>query len=261
MPIPPVAKLADVPPPDDVAKPPANAAATVSGVRSLVLTQGGGTDHPGPNDLFDVRYVAWTSTGKMVDQSPNHPMLLGVHQLFPGFAEGVELMVQGEKRRIWVPGYLAFGDHPKTGLPAGDVTVDATLVTLKKRGDVAAALPAPADVASPPRDATRTKSGLVYRVLTPGSGRTPTANDIVEVNYSGWTPNGRLFATNARAGRPQTVRLDHVLPGWSDGLTLMKEGETARLWVPASLAYGAHPSEEGVPAGPLVFDVQLVSVK
>lgn len=138
MPIPPVATLAVVPAPDDVAKPPANAETTASGVRSVVLTEGIGVDHPGTNDLFDVRYVVWTSTGEMVDQSPHHPMLLGVHQLFPGFAEGVELMVQGEKRRIWVPSHLAFGDHPKPGLPAGDLTVDATLVKLNKRGDVAA---------------------------------------------------------------------------------------------------------------------------
>src|SRR2546430_6082805 len=120
----------------------------------------------------------------------------------------------------------------------------------------------PADVAAPPAQATITGSGLAYRVLEKGTGtRHPTPTSVVEVHYSGWTTDGKLFDSSVARGRSVAFPLDGVIAGWTEGLQLMVEGETARFWIPGKLAYGDEPSSPGAPAGTLVFDVQLLAIK
>jgi FKBP-type peptidyl-prolyl cis-trans isomerase len=249
-----------IPAPDDVGKPPADAETTPSGVRSKVLKAGIGKDHPLPNDLFDIEYVVWDSSGKMFDRSVG-TLQMRLQQLIPGWAEGVQLMVPGEKRRMWIPAALAYGDHPLQGQVAGDLTVDSEISNLLKKSASVPFPPAPSDVGKPPADAKKTASGLVYRVLKPGTGKTPAANATVIVNYSGWTHDGTPFDSTVTRGRPLTMRIELLIPGWSEGLKLMSEGEQARLWIPAKLAYGDKPARKGVPAGALVFDIELVSIK
>jgi FKBP-type peptidyl-prolyl cis-trans isomerase len=123
-----------------------------------------------------------------------------------------------------------------------------------------AELAAPADVAAPPADAKKTSSGLAYKVLKPGSGTThPRATDTVEVHYSGWTTDGKLFDSSVARGEPASFPLNGVIAGWTEGLQLMVAGEKARFWIPAKLAYGDRP-RGGAPAGTLVFDVELLSI-
>jgi FKBP-type peptidyl-prolyl cis-trans isomerase len=123
-------------------------------------------------------------------------------------------------------------------------------------------LNAPTDVAAPPADAKTTASGLAYRVLEKGTGaRHPSSTSVVEVHYSGWTTDGELFDSSIARGRPAAFPLDGVIPGWTEGLQLMVEGEKARFWIPGRLAYGDHPTSPGAPAGTLVFDVQLLAIK
>jgi FKBP-type peptidyl-prolyl cis-trans isomerase len=123
------------------------------------------------------------------------------------------------------------------------------------------ALAAPADVAAPPADATKTPSGLAYRVLRPGTGtQHPTASDTVRVNYTGWTPDGQMFDSSIPNGAPISFPLDRVIRGWTEGVQLMVVGEKTRFWIPGALAYGDVP-REGVPTGPLVFDVELLAIE
>ena len=123
-------------------------------------------------------------------------------------------------------------------------------------------LEAPSDVAAPPPDAKITPSGLAYRVLEKGSGgRHPSARSVVEVHYSGWTTDGKLFDSSIPRGRTVSFPLDGVIAGWTEGLQLMVEGEKARFWIPGALAYGDEPDSPDVPAGTLVFDVQLLAIK
>jgi peptidylprolyl isomerase len=82
---------------------------------------------------------------------------------------------------------------------------------------------------------------------------------VVEVHYSGWTTDGRLFDSSVVRGQTATFPLGQVIRGWREGLQLMVVGDRARLWIPAHLAYGEHP-EPGAPAGPLVFDVELIHI-
>lgn len=123
----------------------------------------------------------------------------------------------------------------------------------------AAAPPAPPDVAAFPLDADRTESGLVSRVLKPGKGsRKPTAKSVVTVHFTGWTTDGKAFDSSVGRGQPAQFPLDRVMPGWTEGIQLMVEGEERRMWIPEPLAYKGAP---GKPKGTLVFDVELISIR
>ena len=120
------------------------------------------------------------------------------------------------------------------------------------------AIPAPANVAAAPADATKTASGLATAVLTPGTGKDhPTKEDIVTIDYTGWTTDGKMFDSSIPRGKPSTFPVNRVIPGFSEGLQLMVIGEKRRLWIPESLAYRGRA---GRPAGTLVFDVELLGI-
>lgn len=119
---------------------------------------------------------------------------------------------------------------------------------------------APPDVAAPPADAQRAASGLTWKVLTPGTGtRHPRPNSEVTVHYSGWTTDGQPFDSSVERGEPSTFRLDEVIPGWTEGVQMMVEGEKRRFWVPGGLAYDSSP-RPGAPKGMLVFDIELIRI-
>ncbi|MEK7704706.1 MAG: FKBP-type peptidyl-prolyl cis-trans isomerase [Myxococcota bacterium] len=119
----------------------------------------------------------------------------------------------------------------------------------------------PADVAAVPADAQRSASGLAWKVQKPGTGtRHPVATDMVEVHYSGWTTDGRMFDSSVARGQPASFPLNGVIRGWTEGVQLMVEGEKTRFWIPAELAYGNNPMG-GRPAGLLVFDVELLRIR
>ncbi len=241
---------AQIPAPADVTVPPADATKTPSGLVTMVEKPGTGKDHPAKDEVVTVDYTGWTSDGKMFDSSVarGKPATLPVSRLIPGLSEGIQMMVTGETRRVWIPQSLTY--KGQQGKPAGTLVFDVTLLDLPTR--------APADVKAPPADAKRTSSGLAYKVLTPGTGtRHPAKIDEVTVHYTGWTTDGKMFDSSVARGKPSTFPLDHVIPGWTEGVQLMVEGETMRFWIPERLAYqGKQP-----PFGTLVFDVQLIHIQ
>jgi FKBP-type peptidyl-prolyl cis-trans isomerase len=247
-----------IPAPPDVAAAPADATKTASGLASKVLTPGTGKDHPGPTDKVKVHYTGWTKEGRMFDSSVTRgePITFPLNGVIPGWTEGVQLMVVGEKRRLWIPAAAAYGEHPRGGQPAGDLVFDIELL------DVVPAPkppPVPEDVKAVPATAKKTASGLAYRVLTPGTGTThPTASSNVVVQYSGWTTDGKMFDSSVTRGQPARFGLGNVIKGWTEGVQLMTKGEKARFWIPGPLAYGDKPARPGAPAGMLVFDIELV---
>jgi peptidylprolyl isomerase len=118
-------------------------------------------------------------------------------------------------------------------------------------------LDAPPDVAAAPADAEVRPSGLASRRLVAGTGtRSPTATDTVRVHYTGWQTDGERFDSSVTRGRPLEFRLNGVIQGWTEGLQLMVEGESRRLWIPEALAYRGRQA----PYGDLVFDVQLLAI-
>src|SRR6188474_2308480 len=120
--------FAPIPAPENVAKPPADAAKTASGLASLVLQKGTGTTKPGPTDLVTVHYTGWTTDGKMFDSSfaRNAPSSFPLDRVIKGWGEGVQLMVTGEKRRFWIPQEIAY--NGMAGRPAGMLVFDIELL-------------------------------------------------------------------------------------------------------------------------------------
>jgi peptidylprolyl isomerase len=242
-----------IPAPADVAAVPADAEVTESGLASKVLEKGTGTVHPGPADTVTVHYTGWTTDGKMFDSSVarGQEISFALNRVIAGWTEGVQLMVEGETRRLWIPESLAYQGHP--GRPAGMLVFDVQLIKVLKAPEI------PSDVAAPPENAEVTKSGLASKVLESGTGTAhPKKSSQVTVHYTGWTTDGKMFDSSIVKGAPITFGLNQVIAGWTEGVQLMVEGETRRFWIPEKLAYQGQP---GYPAGMLVFDVELISFK
>ncbi|MDR1988866.1 MAG: FKBP-type peptidyl-prolyl cis-trans isomerase [Acidobacteriaceae bacterium] len=240
-----------VPAPADVAAPPASAAKTASGLASRVITPGTGSAHPTKSDLVTVRYTGWTTDGKMFDSTEmrGKTATFPLDRVIAGWIEGVQLMVAGETRRFWIPESLTYKGQRD---PKGTLVFDIELVSF------GAPPTAPPDVKTVPSDAKHTPSGLAYREIAPGTGtRHPDQHSEVTVQYSGWTTDGKMFDSSVTRGAPATFPLDSVIPGWTEGMQLMVEGETMRFWIPENLAYKG----QSAPYGMLVFDVKLISIK
>ncbi|MBI3204365.1 MAG: FKBP-type peptidyl-prolyl cis-trans isomerase [Myxococcales bacterium] len=249
-----------LPAPEDVAAPPKDAKKTASGLITKVLTKGTGKDKPKLEDRVKVHYTGWTKDGKMFDSSiaRNEPASFGVSGVIKGWTEALQLMVAGEKRRLWIPADLAYGEKAGGGAPAGQLTFDVELLEILAAPKP---WPVPADVKAAPKDAKKTASGLAYKLVQKGKGtQKPAATDRVTVHYTGWTPDGKEFDSSVKRGEPTTFPLNGVIKGWTEGVQLMVEGDRMRFWIPAELAYGEKPTRPGAPAGPLVFDVELLSV-
>jgi peptidylprolyl isomerase len=259
-PAPPPPNPDDIPPPADVKAPPADASKTESGLASKILQPGKGKEKPTRADSVEVHYTGWTTNGRMFDSSVKRgqPARFPVGGVIKGWTEALQLMVVGETRRLWIPANLAYGENPGGGRPAGMLVFDVELL-----GITPAPKPpeVPADVAAPPKNAKKTKSGIAYRVLKKGTGKDhPKAASMVEVNYSGWTTDGKMFDSSVMRGRPAMFPLNGVIPGWTEGVQLMVVGEKTRFWIPGNLAYDNSPNP-GAPKGMLVFDIELISVK
>jgi peptidylprolyl isomerase len=247
----------DIPPPDDVKAPPADAGKTESGLAFKTLKPGTGKVKPTLADTVEVNYTGWTTDGRMFDSSVKRgqPAKFPVGGVIKGWTEGLQLMVVGEKRRFWIPANLAYGETPGGGRPAGMLVFDVELL------GVTSPPKPPEDVAAAPKNAKKTKSGIAYRVLKKGTGKEhPKAESTVEVHYSGWTTDGKMFDSSVSRGQPATFPLAGVIPGWTEGVQLMVVGEKTRFWIPGNLAYDNSP-RPGAPHGTLVFDIELLSIK
>ena len=235
--------------PPNVAAPPADAVKTASGLATKVITPGKGKDHPAKEDTVTVHYTGWKTDGTMFDSSVarGKPSSFPVARVIAGFSEGLQLMVPGEKRRLWIPETLAYRG---TREPKGMLVFDLELIDIPTR--------APDDVKAPPADAKKTASGLAYKVQREGTGgRHPRSTNQVTVHDTGWTTDGKMFDSSVTRGEPATFALDGVIAGWTEGLQLMYEGEKTRFWIPEKLAYQG----KSAPYGLLVFDVELIKIQ
>jgi FKBP-type peptidyl-prolyl cis-trans isomerase len=103
---------------------------------------------------------------------------------------------------------------------------------------------------------------LQYKIITEGTGKTPTPTDSVTVHYKGMLIDGTVFDNSFDRGEPARFVLNAVIPGWTEGLQLMKEGGKAELYIPSDLAYGDRGAGNVIPGGSaLIFEVELIKVK
>ncbi|MDP9000922.1 MAG: FKBP-type peptidyl-prolyl cis-trans isomerase [Myxococcota bacterium] len=237
-------------PPDDVATPPPDAEKTKSGLASKVTQKGTGAAHPQVNDAVRVNYSIWQIDGTLLDASKDKPSVRPVTGVSEGWGEGMRLMVVGEKRTLWVPAALALPRPP--GAAPSDVTMVVELL------EIIPGPKTPPDVKAPPKDATVEKDGLATKVLTKGTGTIhPIPTHSVTVQYAGWTTDGKMFDSSYWRGQAATFGVGAVIPGWTEALQLMVEGEKRRIWIPEPLAYKGRP---GAPPGMLVFEVELLKI-
>jgi FKBP-type peptidyl-prolyl cis-trans isomerase len=122
--------MSDLAAPPDVAAPPADAIRTPTNLASKVLVPGKGSRHPGPTSSVTVHYTGWTTDGKMFDSSVQRgtPATFALNQVIDGWTEGVQLMVEGEKRRFWIPEALAY--QGASGAPRGMLVFDVELIKI-----------------------------------------------------------------------------------------------------------------------------------
>lgn len=242
--------------PENVAKPPANAQKTDSGLASLVLTKGTGNEKPSAADTVKVHYSGWQSSdGKLFDSSVQRgrPAEFPLNQVIKGWTEGLQLMVVGEKRRFWIPADLAYGETPsRPGGPSGMLVFDVELLGITKAPEAPKQLIAP-------DDSEKQDSGLATKVLRAGEGEaTPGENDLLTFHFTGWKADGEFLASSTGQPRtPQDTLSNIQIKGWVETLKLMKKGEKRRAWIPAKLAFGEN-GPPGAPQGDLIFDLELV---
>jgi hypothetical protein len=226
------------------AKAPSNALEFSTGMHYQVLKaapKGAKTIKP---EFLEYRAVSWQADAKgkfkANDSGVQKSDFNAIVNQWPQLARAFLLSPVGETRRWWVDG---------TSPNPIDITV---------LGNVDPA-PAPKDVAAVPADATKTLSGLAYKILKKGDGKTsPTINSNITIHYSGWTTDGKLFDSSVVRGEKATFPLNGLIKGWQEGIPLMKNGDTFRFWIPDYLGYGSNP-RPGAPKGMLVFDVTLYS--
>jgi len=113
-------------------------------------------------------------------------------------------------------------------------------------------------------EVTTTASGLQYEVLEQGAagGAMPSSSDTVTVHYHGTLVDGTVFDSSVDSGQPATFPLNGVIPGWTEGVQLMKVGDKYRFYIPSELAYGANGVGNVIgPNATLIFDVELIDIE
>jgi peptidylprolyl isomerase len=243
---------------------------TASGLQYEILAEGPAAGvSPNATDLVDVHYVGTLIDGTEFDSSRARGAAarFPLNQVIPGWTEGVQLMSEGDRFRFFVPPELAYGEQGTPGGPIGPnqaliFDVELIKVTSADR-NLEAATKFLAENAKK-AGVKSTPSGLQYEVLTEGKagGKKPTDASKVSVHYEGKLVNGAVFDSSYARGEPIEFPLNAVIPGWTEGVQLMSEGDKFRLYIPPALGYGA----QGTPGGPigpneaLIFEVELLKV-
>jgi FKBP-type peptidyl-prolyl cis-trans isomerase len=232
---------------------------TESGLKYETLTAGTG-EAPAADDVLELKFALWSEKGTLLDCSERSGATVKLPRTdlpLPFMKEAAGLLRKGARLRFEVPPDLCFGAQPQgPALPANSVTIwELELVgTIKP-------LPVPAFVMPDDAKLQKTASGLQYEVVEQGEGESPKMGSKVLVHYAGWFTDGKLFDSSYGRGEPAEMRVGMVIPGWNEGLQMMKPGATYRFVIPPQLAYGPRGAPPKIaPNTTLVFVVKLVKV-
>ena len=214
--------------PPDVAKAPEEAMVTESGLASTVLTPGNGSETPTATSTVTVHYTGWKSSdGSMFDSSRRRgePTTFPLNQVIAGWTEGLQLMVEGESRRFWIPEDLAYGPEvPGSGRPGGQLVFDVELLKFEKGPD-------PVEV---PSGAEQTESGVSYVVAEKGEGDSPSADQTVTFHFDLLGPDGKSLQSSRQSG-PQTAPMESLPPFFGEVFAELPAGSKAEAYIPGKM--------------------------
>lgn len=238
---------------------------TPSGLKYIMFKENKSGDLAVVGSKVTVHYSGYFTDGKPFDSSidrgkPLTNLKVGVGQVIKGWDEGLTYLRMGEKAKIIVPYYLAYGEAGRPPMiPAkADLIFDVEILNVEKLIP-----PVLFDITG--KELKKTASGLqYYEVKLSGNPVQAAAGKTVKVHYSGYLADGKMFDSSVERGEPIEFPLGggRVIPGWEEGIALMHVGDKFRLVIPYYLAYGEQGREPVIPPkADLTFDVELVEVK
>lgn len=237
-------------------------ATTSSGLKYLVTEKGRGVQAEN-GDKVTVHYNGKLSDGTVFDNSFDRKQpftfTLGQGQVIKGWDEGIALLHQGDKATLIIPAELGYGPRATGKIPANSVLYfDVELVNVQKTPKVEV-------YDTTGIKAIKTESGLLYYPISESDKKAPkpVKGERVEVHYSGYLTDGKMFDSSVQRGEPIKFELGagQVISGWDEGIALMKKGDKARLYIPYPLAYGEQGRQPIIPAkSDLIFDVELINI-
>ncbi|MCR9077680.1 MAG: FKBP-type peptidyl-prolyl cis-trans isomerase [Hyphomonadaceae bacterium] len=247
---------------------------TESGLQYVIVREGDADGiSPGPEDEVRVMYDGRLVDGTVFDSSyaRGEPISFGVHQVIPGWTEGLQLMSVGDEYVFYIPTELGYGANPRPGgviKPGDDLIFRVELQDIVKAPE-----PIPSNLEAwekytpwtpDAEEVQTTESGLQYVVLREGEegGVSPGPRDEVSVFYEGRLVDGTVFDSAYERGEPISFGVNQVIPGWTEGLQLMSVGDQYMFYIPSNIAYGDRPRPGGLikPGDDLVFQVELKEV-
>lgn len=230
-----------------------------SGLVYEVLQPGIG-EPPKADEIVQVKFAFWNEEGRLVDCSELDKNYLKYPLGQAGLEflnEGAGLLTVGARLRFVVPSKLGFGERGMGPL----VPPDSSTVWELELVEIIKPLPVPEFSLSPSEKLVTTASGLKYEVIKEGEGKSPVMGQDVTVHYAGWLEDGTCFDNSFERAEPATFKLGRVIPGWNEGLQLMREGDVFKFTIPSELAYGPRGSPPRIPPNStLIFYVELFKV-
>lgn len=218
---------------------PAIPAATPTPAIALETVSPGSGASPTDSDVVLVNYRGTLADGTLFDEGQR--VVLPVSRLIPGFTQGLKQMRVGGSYRLTIPAALGYGERT-----AGPIPPNSTLIFTVDLIDTG------------PPERARAMSGLpsvTVQAIVPGTGRVPTDEELVLVNYVGRLSDGTIFDQ----GQGAVFFVNQLVPGFTEGLKQMRAGGRYRLSIPADLAYGANGAGPIPPNSDLMFEVELIA--
>jgi peptidylprolyl isomerase len=227
-----------------------------SGILYRITSKGNG-NKPAINDMVKVHYTLMLEDSTVIDSSFKRgepaSFKLGAGQVIKGWDIAMTLLAEGDEAILLIPPSLGYGDRAM-----GEIPANSTLLFNVKIVDV---IPAPKPFDLNTRNPVReTPSGLRYTVISEGKGKKLDDGIRVKVHYSGYLEDMTMFDSSHQREQPIELTLGRgmVIKGWEEGLSYLRVGDKARIWIPYNLAYGEHGRGPIPPRANLIFDVEIV---
>ncbi len=235
---------------------------TPTGLKYIILKKGDGVKIV-PGMKTKVHYSGFfTDGGKFdssVDRGQPFELIVGKGQVIAGWDEGIARLHVGDVAKLLIPYQLGYGEMGRAPVipPKANLIFDVEILEARETPK-----PKPFDVTG--LDTLKTASGLKYIVVNHTENQQAAVGNTIKVHYTGYLESGEVFDSSVEREQPIEFELGKgmVIPGWEEGLLLLRQGEKARLIIPYQLAYGDAGRPPKIPSkANLIFDVEVVGIR